>query len=110
MNYIFFFLIGISIIFALINGRFNEITNLKRAREVDEKAIGNRLMVGDTFECQKDLADYLLGDNPIKRAVVKVIEIIPEKTEEPKVEVKEVKTATKKSATRRKTTTRRKKE
>ena len=103
-------MIKVGVIEEFTLGRFNEITNLKRAREVDEKATGNRLMVGDTFECQKDLADYLLGDNPIKRPVVKVIEIIPEKVVEPKVEVKEVKTEAKKPATRRKTTTRRKKE
>ena len=36
---------------------------------------------GDVFECSKDLADYLLGDNAHNRAFVKVLEIIPEKKE-----------------------------
>jgi hypothetical protein len=61
--------------------RFSEIHNLQR------KAIAQagKLFVGDVFECSKAIADYLLGDNPIKEAVVKVIEVIPE------VEVKEEK-------------------
>ena len=57
----------------------------------------------DVFECNKEILEYLLGANPIKRAVVKVIEI---KEEQPKVEVKEevkeVKKATKKKKTSKK--------
>ena len=57
--------------------RFSEIHNLQR------KAIAQagKLFVGDVFECSKAIADYLLGDNPIKEAVVKVIEVIPEAKE-----------------------------
>ena len=56
-------------------GRFDELENIER---VGQDTYG-RLNTGDKFECTKDLADYLLGDNPVKRAVVKVIEVIPEK-------------------------------
>lgn len=55
--------------------RFDELENIER---VGQDTYG-RLNTGDKFECTKDLADYLLGDNPVKRAVVKVIEVIPEK-------------------------------
>lgn len=53
--------------------RFDELKNIQRAGANTK----GRLNVGDKFECEKELADYLLGDNPIKRPVVKVIEIIP---------------------------------
>ena len=56
--------------------RFDELTNI--VRKDTNKKLKGWLYVGDTFECTKDLADYLLGDNHIKRAVVKVIEIMPE--------------------------------
>lgn len=54
--------------------RFNELKNIKR-KSIEVK---DTLLVGDTFECSKEIADYLLGDNPIKEVVVKVIEVIPE--------------------------------
>lgn len=53
--------------------RFNELENLERAKQ---DAPG-KLNVGDKFECSKELADYLLGDNPLKKTVVKVIEVKP---------------------------------
>lgn len=75
-------------------GRFNELKNIQRkARE--EKG---KLFVGDIFECEKELADYLLGTNTLKRAFVKVIEIIPEKGKEIKEE-KPKKTPTKSKKT-----------
>lgn len=69
--------------------RFNEIENIERVRRSEE----GKLFTGDKFECEKELCDYLLGANPLGKAVVKVIEVIPEKVkEEPKVEkVEEVK-------------------
>lgn len=64
--------------------RFNELKNIER---IGIETPG-KLNVGDKFECSKEIADYLLGNNPIERAVVKVIEIIPEKAkEEPKEEL-----------------------
>lgn len=56
--------------------RFNEIQDIERAGKEQKNWINKN----DTFKCGKDLADYLLGDNPLKRPVVKVIEIEPEKT------------------------------
>lgn len=54
--------------------RFDELENIERA---GQDTYG-RINTNDKFECTKDLANYLLGDNPVKRAVVKVIEVIPE--------------------------------
>ena len=54
--------------------RFNEIQDIERAGKEQKNWINKN----DTFKCGKDLADYLLGDNPLKRPVVKVIEIEPE--------------------------------
>ena len=76
--------------------RFDELKNLER---VGLDTTG-QLNVGDKFECTKELADYLLGDNPLKKAVVKVIEVIPEEEkeeviEEPKEEIKKPKKAKK---------------
>ena len=76
-------MIKVEVIESFTLERFDEIKNIERAGE-DTKG---KLNVHDKFECTKELADYLLGDNPIKRPVVKIVEIIPE---EPKVEVKEV--------------------
>lgn len=54
--------------------RFDEITNLKRKFPIS----GTYLKKGDIFNCKKDLAKYLLGDNPLNKTVVKIIEIKPE--------------------------------
>ena len=65
--------------------RFDEIENIERSRRNET----GKLFTGDKFECEKELADYLLGENPLGKAVVKVIEVIPEKVEakeEPKEE------------------------
>lgn len=51
--------------------RFNEIQDIERAGKEQKNWINKN----DTFKCGKDLADYLLGDNPLKRPVVKVIEV-----------------------------------
>ena len=60
--------------------RFNELKNVVRIR----KDVPGSLFVGDTFCCEKDIADYLLGDNDRKVVVVKVIEIIPKKIDKKK--------------------------
>lgn len=85
-------------------GRFDELKNIQR-KSKEEKG---RLFVGDKFECDKDMLDYLMGANALKRAFVKVIEIIPVETEtknakEVLIELKEEKEEPKKVAT--KTTT-----
>lgn len=78
-------------------GRFNELKDIERAK----LNTYGKLYVGDKFECEKDLADYLLGNNNIKQVVVKLIEIEPsKKVEEEKIaveeEIKEPKKKTKK--------------
>lgn len=55
--------------------RFNELKNLKRA---DKDRI-KYLYVGDTFECSEELADYLMGNNPIKKKVIKTLKVVPKK-------------------------------
>ena len=61
--------------------RFKEIKNIQR---VSKDQVG-RLYVGDTFECEKELAEYLTGNNAKKKVVVEVIEVIPK--EEKKVNI-----------------------
>ena len=61
---------------------FEKIQNLTRAAKNKEGS----LFVGDTFECDKEMAEYLTGNNPKKAVVVKVIEVKPEKKEVKKEE------------------------
>lgn len=61
--------------------RFNELKNITR-KSVEEKG---KLFKGDTFECDEKMVDYLTGNNPLNKVVVKVIEVEPVK-EAPKVE------------------------
>jgi len=81
-------------------GRFDEIKNIKR---IGRSEIG-RLYVGDVFECNNDLCEYLLGNNRINSAVVKVIEVIPEFKDEHKekvVEEEKPKKSTKKKSSKK---------
>lgn len=55
-------------------GKFNELKNIQR-RRIDTYGM---LFVGDTFECSKDMAEYLTGKNDKGNVVVKIIEVIPE--------------------------------
>ena len=69
--------------------RFNELSNIVRQSGKDEP---NKLFKKDIFTCTEDMAKYLTEGNALKRAFVKVIEVIPVKKEEPKkVEIKEEK-------------------
>lgn len=54
---------------------FDKLKNIIRKGKEQE----GKLFIGDIFECDEKMADYLTGNNPINRAVVKVIEVIPEK-------------------------------
>ena len=65
--------------------RFDELENIKR-KSVEIKG---KLLVGDEFECSKEIADYLTGNNPLNEVVVKIIEVEPKKeiSTEPVVEV-----------------------
>lgn len=55
--------------------RFGELKNIVRKNK-EEKG---KLFKGDVFECSEELCDYLSGNNPLKKAVVKIIEIKPKK-------------------------------
>lgn len=57
-------------------GKFAELKNIERA-DINKKEEGH-LYVGDKFECTKEMADYLTGENKVHRSFVKIIEIIPE--------------------------------
>ena len=63
---------------------YAKLKNIVRAKE--EKNKEGYLFVGDTFECDKEMVDYLLGGNANNKAYIEVIEVVPEKKEEPKVE------------------------
>ena len=52
---------------------FHKIKNLVRARCSKE----GELYVGDTFECDEEMARYLYGENEKCKVVVKIIEVIP---------------------------------
>lgn len=93
-------------------GEFSKLKNIKRARQEEN----GRLFVGDVFECDEQMQDYLLGDNAYKKKFIKVIEVIPEKKErktekfeekfEEKIEISEEKVKPK--VTFKKTTKKRK--
>lgn len=81
--------------------KFNELKNVKKV--VNRK--DNEFGVKDTFECEKEMADYLTGNNPLKKAVVKVVEVKPDKTEEvtkkEEVKIEKPKTNKKKKASKK---------
>lgn len=54
---------------------FDKLQNVERVGR-DEKG---RLYVNDKFDCNDKMLDYLTGNNQLKKKVVEVIEIIPEK-------------------------------
>ena len=62
--------------------RFGELKNIVRKH----KEQNGRLFVGDTFECDEEIAKYLSGNNAKNKVVVKVIEVKPIK----KIEKKQV--------------------
>lgn len=61
------------------NFRYGEFDKIKATlKRGTVKAEEGWLYTTDTFECDKKAADYLLGDNPIKEPVVKIVEVEPE--------------------------------
>ena len=79
-------------------GRFDELKNIQRKGK-EEKG---KLFVGDIFECSQEMTDYLLRDNALKRAFVRIVEIIPEKKAQKAID-EAVKKETKNSKNTRKT-------
>ena len=66
-------------------GRFNELKNIQRKGRNET----GRLFRGDTFECTEEMADYLSGNNGLKKAFIKVIEILPKEDISPKDTIQE---------------------
>lgn len=64
--------------------KFNKLKNVEKVMKRKDNEFG----VGDTFECDKEMAGYLLGNNVLNKVVVKVIEVEPEiKIEQNKIEL-----------------------
>ena len=85
-------------------GKFDELENIIRKNPNNNE--NGKLYEKDIFECKQELADYLLGANSLGRAVVKIIEIIPEEKveylSEPEVPIEEKPKTTKKKKTSKK--------
>lgn len=62
--------------------KFDTLKNIVRKNK-DTKG---RLYVGDIFECDKEMADYLLGNNAKNKVVVKLIEVKNEEKKETEME------------------------
>ena len=60
------------------NFTLEDYKKLKNVEKV-QKRKDNEFGIKDTFECDKDMAEYLTGKNDINKTVVKIIEVIPEK-------------------------------
>lgn len=69
-------MIRVEVIADFTLAKFDEIKDSIVRKSVEQDG---RLFTGDIFECTKEMADYLLGENALKRAFVKVIEVVPEK-------------------------------
>lgn len=50
-----------------------------KLKNIQRKSINVKgtLFIGDTFECDEKMVDYLTGNNPLNKVVVKVIEVEP---------------------------------
>ena len=59
---------------------FGKLKNVKKVLNRKENEFGLK----DTFECNKEMVDYLTGNNPLNKVVVKVIEVIPKENQEEK--------------------------
>ena len=88
-------MIKVEVIEPFTLGKFDELKNIAR-KSVDTPG---QLNVGDIFECEEEMFNYLNGKNDKGKVVVKLIEVIPAKVEIPEVEAKPVvKKTTKKSS------------
>ncbi len=56
---------------------FDKLKNIKRKMVEKE----GKLYIGDTFECDEKMYDYLTGKNDSGAVVVKVVELMPIKEE-----------------------------
>lgn len=65
--------------------KFDELKNLERYNKVKKE--NGQLYENDTFECTKEMAEYLTGNNPVNEVVVEIIEVEPVKEEKKKNDV-----------------------
>lgn len=56
-------------------GDFDKLKNIKRVCH----DLAGHLYVGDEFECDQKMANYLNGDNKYGTAYIEILQIIPEK-------------------------------
>ena len=68
-------MVKLETIYEFTLGRFKELHNI--VRKNPNKHEEGWLYLGDTFECDQELADYLMGMNKDNKVVAKVIEVIP---------------------------------
>lgn len=57
------------------NFNLKDFAKLKNIQRV-AKNVEGKLFVGDKFECDEAMADYLTGNNVLNKVVVKVIEVV----------------------------------
>lgn len=67
-------------------GDFHKLKNIVRYNS--HKDDEGRLYEGDEFECDREMADYLMGGNRFKKAYAEIKEIIPEIKQEVKKETR----------------------
>lgn len=53
---------------------FNKLENLVRGGYKNDYG---KLYTNDIFECEKEMADYLMGENPFNEIVIKILEVEP---------------------------------
>lgn len=80
------------------------LKDFDKLQNIERKTINTQgtLYVGDTFECDEEMAKYLSGGNVLKKVVVKVIEVLPKEPTFPELPVEEEQSK-KKSTYKRKT-------
>lgn len=83
--------------------KFNELQNIERfSKEHEDKKYNGYLFAKDKFECSQEMAEYLTGNNPLKKQVVRIIEVQPEKEEKPEIQITTETTPEKPKATKKK--------
>lgn len=69
------------------------LSDYKKLKNIEKVMVRkeNEFGVGDTFECNEEMAKYLTGNNALKKEVVKVVEIKHEKEKPIKLDEEDTK-------------------
>ena len=67
------------------NFRISEYNKIYNIQRVDNKQPYNKLIVGDTFECEEEMCRHLLGEDD-NNPVVKIIEVCYNKGDQDRTE------------------------